>query len=290
MIALCGNITFSEYFECFLESKLTGEVLLSTSKGIYFQLADRIFLLADSFIGATPIGIQVDQVGFLTSLNLTPGQQIRYKDRMLYLPGYKIQLEIRENICHLEFSSSLPEQILSCAKMLQQHSNPRGVSSLVSRLFALGDACSDYANPLCEAAYPLLTMLIQGLKERDAGKTDDAVRQLIGMGIGLTPSLDDVMLGMLYALLRLAPGSKATELLRSAVIRHAPGKTNDISAAYLKAVANGAPFQRLDEILRSLAGYTPLDIQPLLSIGSSSGSEMLLGLLLAAKIAVKNTL
>ena len=290
MIVLCGKITFSEYFRCFTEKNLMGKIVLVTSKGIYFHLKDRIFLLTDAAIGATPIGIQIDQMDFLTSLSITAGQEIHYAGNVLSLPRCRIRLEISDPYGHPEIPALQPEHILLCARALQKHPNPRGVSSLVSRLFVLGDACSDYANPLCEAAYPLLYMLIQGLKERDAGKTDDAVRQLIGMGIGLTPSLDDVMLGLLYGLQRLAPGSKATELLRSAVIRHAPGKTNDISAAYLKAVASGAPFQRLDEILRTLAGYTPLDIQPLLSIGSSSGSEMLLGLLLAAKIAVKNTL
>ena len=290
MIVLCGKITFSEYFRCFTSKSLMGEILLVTSKGIYFHLEGRIFLLTDATIGTTPIGIEIDQMDFSTFLNLTKGQPIYYKDNTLHLPACRIRLEIYDHYGHPEILALQPEQILTCARLLQKHPNPRGVSSLCSRLLGFEHVSNGYTNTLCQAAHPLLTTLIHGLEECDGNKTDAAVKHLIGMGIGLTPSLDDVMLGLLYGLQRLTLGSKSIDLLKRAVLHHAPGNTNDISAAYLQAVANNAPFQRLDVILLSLAGQVPLDIQPLLSIGSSSGSEMLLGLLLAAQIANKNPL
>ena len=99
--------------------------------------------------------------------------------------------------------------------------------------------------------------------------------------------MDDVLLGLIYGLLRWIPNDGATAALRDAIIAHAQTATNEISAAYLIAVARGAYFERLDDILAGLCSETPIEIEPILEIGSSSGSEMLFGLLLAAKIIIE---
>ena len=57
-----------------------------------------------------------------------------------------------------------------------------------------------------------------------------------------------------------------------------------ISAAYLQAVIAGAPFERMDRVFAGLCGEEPLDIEKLTRIGSSSGGEMLLGMLIALKM------
>jgi hypothetical protein len=77
------------------------------------------------------------------------------------------------------------------------------------------------------------------------------------MGIGLTPSLDDVLLGLLYTLKRIAPDWMSTRYLVEVIKEYAPEFTNDISAAYLLAVADGAPFQRLDDVLSALSEDMP---------------------------------
>ena len=60
-------------------------------------------------------------------------------------------------------------------------------------------------------------------------------------------------------------------------------RTNRVSAAYLKAVLNGAYFERMENVWRGLTKEVPLDISALTNIGGSSGGEMLLGMLLAIR-------
>ena len=142
-------------------------------------------------------------------------------------------------------------------------------------------------NPYCTRAMPILKELLCALSDRNSERINNAVSHLLGLGIGLTPSMDDRLLGMLYGLLRSPSQQALAAVLRQAIISHAPSRTNAISAAYLEAVASGGCFERLDHIIETLSSNSPINIAPLLEIGSSSGSEMLLGLLLATKIAMK---
>ncbi|MBP3479154.1 MAG: DUF2877 domain-containing protein [Oscillospiraceae bacterium] len=284
MIALDGIMMFSQYFYPLLQSDSKGEILLATSKGIYFRLSDRIFQLTNASIGTTPVGIGIDNVGFLTSIGLKEGQPVHLMNGELRLPGAIVKLHSEEVGTHISFSPLLPALIQRCAQMLHTKSKPRSISSLCAPLIYGATQIYETTNPVCQIAYPLLLELIQAMRTANLEAITAAVNALIGMGVGLTPSADDVILGLMYGLLRLAPYAVSTKALTEAVIKYAPINTNAISAAYLQAVAEGGEFSRLDNILHGLSGKIPLDIEPMLEIGSSSGSEMLLGLLIAAKI------
>jgi len=171
-----------------------------------------------------------------------------------------------------------------CAEQLaEQCTNTRGVAPLVAPLLLERPDTDTRHNAYCKASLPIL----REITESESCNIDESVRQLLGLGLGLTPSLDDVMLGMLYGLQRFAPKEAKTIALQNAILTHAPHNTNAISAAYLEAVAKGGMFESLDNVIRGLSGTTPLNISPILQIGSSSGSEMLLGLLLAGKMTMK---
>ena len=150
------------------------------------------------------------------------------------------------------------------------------------------------ANPFCAKAYGPLVRLRDGLAHNDAEAVPAEVKSLLGLGIGLTPSADDVLCGMTYTLLHGARKLTAADAeFVNAVRRYAPERTNLISAAILKAVTDGGRFEMMDNVLRGLTGAgedgrealaREDGTQRLLTIGSSSGSEMLLGITIAAKL------
>ena len=127
--------------------------------------------------------------------------------------------------------------------------------------------------------------MIAAFETGDVVGIGSCVEKLLGLGLGLTPSADDVLLGMLYvfgALQEQCP--PAVEPFRENIAQLCEQKTNQISAAYLKAIMAGAPFERMEQVLCGLCAKENLDIQQLTQIGSSSGSEMLLGMLIALRI------
>jgi len=105
-----------------------------------------------------------------------------------------------------------------------------------------GPAAGDLALP------PEITRLLQQLLDGICHKNEVEVRQavvgLAGRGHGLTPTGDDLLVGILYALWVWRPGSAWPALIAGS----ATPRTTTLSAAFLEAAAAGeatAPWHRL---------------------------------------------
>jgi hypothetical protein len=140
-------------------------------------------------------------------------------------------------------------------------------------------------NPYCAQAGIYLEKLIHSLISDKHGEIHTCIEKLLGLGTGLTPSADDTLLGMIYVF-RLLPRNcpQSVIFFQETILQLCDGFTNQISAAYLKAMLSGAPFERMEQVFRGLCGEEPLNIYKLTEIGSNSGSEMLLGMLIALRI------
>ncbi len=114
-----------------------------------------------------------------------------------------------------------------------------------------------------------------------------AAERVLGLGHGLTPSGDDFVGGIFFALAH-AP-REAWEAELPAVrqrMRDAAGRlTNVISAALLSDLMKGASYAPLHALLAALQDNAQPAIthsaQRLLRVGATSGADMLAGLLLA---------
>ena len=265
-----------------------GEMLLITSSGIYLQFGGQILLLCSRDWGVLPIGIGLENVSqTVRLLRLRQGQPVTVEGDCLSFPFGELRLEVWDTP-RRETETLFPRLrfIRQAAQELADLGKERGLSMLVLPL-VLGTRPEDAVkrNPYCAQGLVYFRKLMTALQDGDSGGICGCLEKLLGLGPGLTPSGDDVLLGMLYifrALPKQAP--EGAKLLTDWIGRLWPRCTNAISGAYLNAVIDGAPFERMDRIFRGLCGEEPLEIETLTRIGSSSGSEMLLGMLLALKL------
>ena len=272
----------------FLRPGAVGEILLVTSSGIYLRIEERILLLCDGTWGVLPIGIGIENFAdALARLRPRQGQPVSVREKELILPSGSIRLLPRHpRNWEVEGAAPQPRYIRQAAEDLAALRKQRGFSMLVMPL-VLGDSRDDSLkqNPYCVLAYLQLSKLMAAFSQGAAGEIGTCVEKLLGLGDGLTPSADDVLLGMLWVFRTLsAQQPESAAVFREHIARLCDQRTNQISAAYLKAIIAGAPFERMEAVYQSLCGKEPLDIQPLVKIGSSSGSEMLLGMLIALRI------
>jgi hypothetical protein len=114
----------------------------------------------------------------------------------------------------------------------------------------------------------------------------EAVRTLIGLGPGLTPSGDDYVVGICFAArLRATAEPRArerVEALHACVAAGVAGRTNRISAAFLGDALEGLGLAALHEVCNTLAEEHADPLPPalrLVGIGHSSGWDILTGLL-----------
>jgi hypothetical protein len=127
----------------------------------------------------------------------------------------------------------------------------------------------------------------QALVAADLPAFEAAALRILGLGPGLTPSGDD-FLGALLFTLRHAPvpawrGRMAA--VHARLLASAATATNPISAALLQDLLRGRSYRALHELLQALHGGHAAEVlhaaQALLSVGASSGADMLAGVLLA---------
>lgn len=155
--------------------------------------------------------------------------------------------------------------------------------SLAHRLADARIRRSDDRDVLEARSGEAMAQLATGIREGEPAGVAAAAGRLAGLGSGLTPSGDDVLVGTLVAIAVRPPANSAA--LRSAIINAARGRTTRISVEYLEAAARdeaGAAWHRLLDVLPK---PRPPQLIPaarrVMAFGETSGADMLAGLLLA---------
>lgn len=126
--------------------------------------------------------------------------------------------------------------------------------------------------------------LVAGLSAGSLALCQMGVRELAGLGGGLTPAGDDFIVGTLLAV--WAGGfSPQAEALCEAIAEAAASQTTLLSAAYLCAAARGECMQHWHSLFTALcqddATSLPRATRHLLTIGHTSGADALAGFLAA---------
>lgn len=128
-----------------------------------------------------------------------------------------------------------------------------------------------------------LDAMLRGIRNERPTAVARAARRLVGLGTGLTPSGDDVLLGV--SLVTAMPRSALAfvlPLLRSVIEACAPG-TNDISRAALVQAARGRTRQCIIALLTAMTqgdDASTLDRhgRAVTAIGHTSGTDILVGI------------
>jgi hypothetical protein len=120
-----------------------------------------------------------------------------------------------------------------------------------------------------------------------------AMRRSVGRGPGLTPSGDDVLLGMLTVLTSGAARTAAVPVASRLIGALAPlqHSTPDISRHLLNQAARGLPGRALHELGKALWEGAPDDVlsdalQIVLDTGYTSGADACLGLAAACRLSL----
>ncbi|RMF89120.1 MAG: DUF2877 domain-containing protein [Nitrospinota bacterium] len=189
---------------------------------------------------------------------------------------------------HLDPLPSLPARIWSqiadaLTSWILTHVPERGLAPLLRTQ----EDCRVALPPLCRRVSPLLTPLLQSRE----GSTDSLLHlahNLIGLGPGLTPSGDDLLLGLL-AVLQI---SGRREMLfpapaQQAFLHRVKTQTTDLSAEFLRCALEGNFAEPLAFFIRSLIPGDPSwpsRAKALAAVGHSSGVDTLVGIVTGCRL------
>ncbi len=116
---------------------------------------------------------------------------------------------------------------------------------------------------------------------------ETAALRVIGLGEGLTPSGDDFLGGICFALNHAQRRAWRAELpsVLAGIRAAATTSTNVISAALLSDLIEGSSYRAAHELVAALQAGAPHEIEraarSLLGVGASSGADILAGVLVA---------
>lgn len=151
-------------------------------------------------------------------------------------------------------------------------------------LSLMGD--SEFEHAVAERVKAGITALHTAVLAGDAEGTQRAASSLVGLGIGLTPTGDDVLTGAAYAATHLR-GS--LDLVHRAVVDVVEtGATNDISMTAMRCALRGRAVAPIEDLYSWLCGANTHSLNRLVTdvqaIGHTSGADLALGLLTAVRL------
>ncbi len=278
-----GHILLGKASETAFHDCASGTVFAVFSSACYIRLdSNHVLMLHDARHGSVSFGIGIPHLAeLLRAARLRPGMQTRLDKDSIVFPHLRWRFGATETYRAVPM---LPDDradwLEHVSHVLEQH--PGGA---VKELWHQRDSmlktlpAPNHLSVCCAHAYAPFTILLHTCMTKDESLIGNALHTLVGLGPGLTPSMDDCLCGMIYVLTTrnhpTAPG--LASCLREAAIRTTP-----ISATFLHAACQGSGMEMID---RALALREKNDLQHLLRIGNNSGADILTGMLFGMDIA-----
>jgi hypothetical protein len=162
-------------------------------------------------------------------------------------------------------------------RLLEQHAQ----EDSLARLVLDPTANSTLPTRVFQAAEQNIPLLYAGLVSDDGPKISEASKKLAGLGPGLTPAGDDLLLGATYGL--WTTQGEDAELTAKRIANAAIPRTHALSAAWLAAGARGEAAEAWHQLLTAIGSRdeTALEaaVMRILPTGHTSGADALGGFL-----------
>lgn len=256
---------------------------------------DGIVSLVPPKAGRSPNSIVLHEADILSLRGLVPGDPVDFEGQTLTLgKGFRVTFRRAETYSEPPVPR---ERAVPSESVTQNLVAARGSLVVSGRFEGLGPLIFDYGvgsspescilNEVSRRASRSFKSLLAGLRSGDRRLTEDSLEGLLGLGPGLTPSGDDLVLGLLAALkvgeaFRARPAG--SDMLSQCVAKLAPQRTNLLSSDILTMGSEGGFNEKVRRALDSIHSRGPCevsrDVEDLVSLGATSGTDIAAGVII----------
>lgn len=250
---------------------------------------DALLVVAIEDVGGLPGGMLVRGCRDLRTVGLRVGQWLQPAPDGWSVPDARLRIDAASAVA---WSPALPTaarrgaaawtpRALAAARSIAADLAPMG--SLASGRWLADDPWSPRIAGSCRR-------LVRALAEGSGAAAIREAVELIGIGPGLTPSGDDVLVGLLAGLDAIDHPLRAE--VAAAVGAAAPARTTSVGAATLAHATRGAYTEWLHAVLVALSEASgdgdpvPTAIARAMTYGATSGGDTLVGVFAAMEVAV----
>lgn len=255
---------------------------------------DGLLTIASETVGGLPNGIVADLGPDFRALGIRTGMTVEADETGLFIPGIGLRLHLAGAVAWSPRIRPPSDGVSQAAARWRQRSAATHARTLEdARAGGLAGllgttTASRPAGPVdvTDRARPVLIALAGALAQGDRSAASRLALGLIGLGPGLTPSGDDVLVGLEAAL--HASGRPTAGFVGGALDR-VDDRTTAVAATLLRHAARGEFAERLHVLLAALLGpddaAIPGAIERAVAWGATSGTDCLVGVLCGLDLA-----
>jgi hypothetical protein len=284
----------------YLQEPSTGRVIGTTSRGIFILAPPQrvIFISYETVCGPMTINLAGNlELALAAAIN---GQEVKLHPDEIALPESNVLILLDRARRwapsvppqHVIPLSTIDTSLRQIAKVVIETKRGQGFVPLLPFIF---DLTAVPTVPISlQPAIASVLLLKQQLFHQPLNASLPQLKDLMGMGRGLTPSGDDLIAGLLVTLNRLPQRAiYAPELaeFNQLVIEMAFARTTALSANLIDAATAGSADERILNALDGLLTGTKTNAEILTSLeayGSSSGLDTLAGIALLIQALLKS--
>ena len=276
--------------------RLIGADAMMRVQGVYRSVvnittADGLLTVASPEGGGLPNGMLADLGPDWRAIGVQRGMVVYANETWVRIPEARLEIQFG---AAPRWSPRLPSPTMaadvSTARWIRRAAATRSIAQARASAGGFGALLSGEvpADPTAtlEVARPVMARLILALEAGDRDSAAVAAVRLIGLGPGLTPSGDDVLVGIEAALHALAQPSAG---FLAAVVNDVETRTTELAATLLRHAAGGEFAERLHTLLAAFLGPEddgiPAAIERAVAWGATSGTDCLLGVLIGLDAA-----
>jgi hypothetical protein len=297
----------SRLLEIISRNKFSGSVTGVYTSAANFSFGKYLITAADITHGNLPYGFLCDfsKIDLKKTIHIGDSAEIDSDSLRISKRSFEILFQSASLWSH-EFRMPIEKKdipnILSnigyIEQQLTQRKNLDGLAPLIRYIpQILGNISSENMHFALfgQIAYDSLCLIINSIRSQDKNALTRSIKKLVGLGVGLTPSGDDVLMGLFATLLITMKGTSRNWLVNAYrnMLVQIHELTNEVSLSYLNAIRDGYYPERFSNLVSAIIRsgkpkdiYSPLE--EMLQWGSTSGSEIILGILLGFSLSIEN--
>ena len=149
-------------------------------------------------------------------------------------------------------------------------------------------------NQVAKAVLPHVVSLVSAVRSEDLDGVKQSSENLLGLGPGLSPSADDMLVGFMAGLQwtvdSLGGDIDRVDVINRTITARAAEKTTLLSQQLLRHAARGEVNETVQLLLEAILAGTPADVESatkeVLTIGETSGVDMMVGILIGMHLGL----
>jgi len=169
-----------------------------------------------------------------------------------------------------------------------------GLGELIpfTHINGLKDSKTEKLGSVSQLALPHISSMLKAIK---SGHSHDIIRitkNLVGLGPGLTPAADDMLIGLMISMLYISENFNETSIdvkkINKDIISIISGRTTIISEEFLREASvgkvNEAVASLMEKLLTSKQRELENSVRKVLDLGGTSGTDTVFGVILGSHL------